>query len=94
MTIPEQIKQIRLDLEWSQRELAKKMKVPQSTIARIESGEMNISQRTIETFCFATDTKVFIVKSPSDKLIFEKYNEIYLKYETLKNKLLEILKSI
>jgi len=94
MTIPEQIKQIRLDLEWSQRELAQRMKVPQSTIARIESGELNISQRTIEGFCRATDTKVFIVKSPSDKLVFQKYNEIYLKYETLKNKLLEISKNL
>lgn len=92
MTIPEQIKQIRLDLNWSQRQLAKKMGVPQSTIVRIESGEMNISQRTIESFCQATNTKIFIVSKPSEKIMVEEYNSLYFKYERLKNQLLEITK--
>ena len=61
MTLPQQIKNTREKLGLSQRDLAKKMGVPQSTVVRIESGEMNISQATIEKFCEATNSLIAII---------------------------------
>lgn len=91
MTLPEQIKQIREGLNLSQRELAKKMEVPQSTVVRIESGEMNISQATIQKFCDATNT--FILFVSKDKNIQEETN-LQIENQKLKNKLVDILKII
>ena len=51
MTIGERIKQRRQELEWSQRELAARMKYSHhSTLARIESGKVDVSQTRIVQF--------------------------------------------
>jgi transcriptional regulator with XRE-family HTH domain len=92
MTIPEQIKQIRILLCLSQRDLAKKMAIPQSTMVRIESGDYNISQKTIEKFCEATGATVFLsLAKPSEHLIQQEYNKIYIAHKTLQEKLKELL---
>jgi transcriptional regulator with XRE-family HTH domain/GNAT superfamily N-acetyltransferase len=48
------IKEKRLELGWTQSELASKMGVAQNVISRIESLEGGISSRTIAKFCRAT----------------------------------------
>ena len=51
MTIGERIKQRRLELNWSQRELAARMKYSHhSTLARIETGKVDVSQTRIVQF--------------------------------------------
>ena len=51
MTIGERIKQRRQELKWSQRELAAKMDYSHhSTLARIESGAVDVSQTRIVQF--------------------------------------------
>jgi transcriptional regulator with XRE-family HTH domain len=51
MTIGERIKQRRLELNWSQRELATRMKYSHhSTLARIETGKVDVSQTRIVQF--------------------------------------------
>lgn len=51
MTIGEKIKQRRIELKWSQRDLAAKMEYSNhSTIGRIESGAVDIPQSRIVQF--------------------------------------------
>lgn len=50
MGIGEKIKARRLELEWSQRELADRMGCNHSTITRIETGKIDISQSKIQQF--------------------------------------------
>ena len=51
MKIGERIKQRRIELEWSQRELAAKMNYSHhSTLARIESGQVDVTQSKIVQF--------------------------------------------
>lgn len=51
MKIGERIKKRRQELEWSQRELAAKMQYSHhSTLARIESGKVDVSQSRIVQF--------------------------------------------
>lgn len=51
MKIGERIKRRRQELEWSQRELAAKMNYSHhSTLARIESGQVDVTQSRIEQF--------------------------------------------
>ena len=51
MTIGERIKQRRQELNWSQRELAARMKYSHhSTLARIELGKVDVSQTRIVQF--------------------------------------------
>jgi transcriptional regulator with XRE-family HTH domain len=51
MRIGERIRQRRIELEWSQRELAAKMKYSHhSTLARIETGKVDVSQTRIVQF--------------------------------------------
>lgn len=50
MTTGEKIKKRRIELEWSQRDLAEKMGYNHSTITRIESGKIGISQTRIIQF--------------------------------------------
>lgn len=50
MNIGDRIKQRRLELEWSQRELASKMGYNHSTITRIETGKIDISQSKVMQF--------------------------------------------
>ena len=91
MTLPEQIKKIREGLELSQRELAKRMEVPQSTVVRIESGEMNVSQKTIDKFCEATNSYIAIL--PLNKTQ-EIQRDLMQENLFLKEKLTKILRII
>ena len=51
MKIGERIKRRRQELEWSQRELAAKMNYSHhSTLARIENGQVDVTQSRIEQF--------------------------------------------
>ena len=51
MRIGERIKQRRQELKWSQRELAARMKYSHhSTLARIETGKVDVSQTRIVQF--------------------------------------------
>ena len=50
MQIGERIKRRRQELEWSQRELADKMGYNHSTITRIETGKIDISQSRVIQF--------------------------------------------
>lgn len=53
-------KQLRNSLNLSQREFAKKVNKPQSTIARIENGTMNPSIELLENIAAATNSKLKI----------------------------------
>lgn len=50
MKIGEKIKKRRMELKWSQRELAEKMGYNHSTITRIETGKIDIPQSRIVQF--------------------------------------------
>lgn len=50
MKIGDKIKQRRMELKWSQRELAEKMGYNHSTITRIETGKIDIPQSRIVQF--------------------------------------------
>ena len=50
MKIGERIKQKRQELNWSQRELAARMKYDHSTITRIEKGTIDIPQSRVVQF--------------------------------------------
>jgi transcriptional regulator with XRE-family HTH domain len=59
MTAGDKIKQRRLELGWSLRELAKRMGYAnQSTISRIESGEIDIPQSKVVKFAEVMGTSV------------------------------------
>ena len=50
MKIGDRIKQRRMELDWSQRDLANKMGYNHSTITRIETGKIDISQSRVIQF--------------------------------------------
>jgi len=50
MKIGDRIKERRIELNWSQRELAAKMGYNHSTITRIETGKIDISQSRVVQF--------------------------------------------
>lgn len=59
MKVGEKIKQRRLELGWSLRELAKRMGYAnQSTVARIETGQIDIPQSKVVKFAEVLDTTV------------------------------------
>ena len=59
MTIGQKIKEKRLERGWSQRDLAKKMGYSHhSTLARIETGKVDVSQSKILQFAKVLDTDV------------------------------------
>lgn len=59
MTIGEKIKQRRTELKMSQRELAAKMGYAHhSTLARIESGKVDVSQTKIKQFAEVLETDI------------------------------------
>ena len=59
MSIGEKIKLRRMELGWSQRELSKRMKYSNhSTIARIETGHVDIPQSRIVQFAEVLNTTV------------------------------------
>lgn len=53
----------------TQKQLAKRMKTTQSTVARLEGGRANPSIRTLEKFAQATGTRLKIVFEPSMKSV-------------------------
>jgi ribosome-binding protein aMBF1 (putative translation factor) len=55
------IKQIRESKHWTQQDLANKMKVTQSVVARLEAGKKGISLKTITRFIEAIDGKLEII---------------------------------
>lgn len=59
MTTGEKIKQRRMELGWSLRELAKRMGYAnQSTVSRIENGEIDIPQSKVVKFAEVMGTSV------------------------------------
>ena len=59
MTTGEKIKQRRVELGWSLRELAKRMGYAnQSTVSRIEKGEIDIPQSKVVKFAEVMGTSV------------------------------------
>lgn len=55
-----QIEKIRRQQELSQIELAQRMGVDQAVISRVVNGK-NFTLKTLEKFCVATNSKIFIV---------------------------------
>jgi len=56
-----QIKQARLEKKMTQAKLAKKADMPQSVIARLESGRRGLSFTTISKIATALDKKIQLV---------------------------------
>ncbi len=56
-----QLKQARLSKKMTQKNLAKKADMPQSVIARIESGKRGLSFATISKIAIALDKKIELV---------------------------------
>lgn len=56
-----QIKQARLSRKMTQRSLSKKAGMPQSVIARLESGRQGLSFATISKIATALDKKIQLV---------------------------------
>lgn len=56
-----QIKQARLSKKMTQKNLAKKADMPQSVIARLESGKQGLSFATISKIATALDKKIQLV---------------------------------
>lgn len=63
MKIGEKIKHRRNELQWSQRELAKRMGYNHSTITRIEAGKIDIPQSRIVQFAEVLGTTVSYLMS-------------------------------
>ncbi|MFN0022852.1 MAG: multiprotein-bridging factor 1 family protein [Parvularculaceae bacterium] len=73
--VPHQIRSMRLQRNWSQEELAKKMKTSQSAIARLENvdnGKFNIS--TLLQAASAFDVAVLVMLVPFSRLLKERAN--------------------
>ncbi|TPR12303.1 helix-turn-helix domain-containing protein [Apilactobacillus timberlakei] len=59
------VRGLRNDLGISQRDLAKRMGKPQSTIARIENGSINVSTNMLNEIARATNQKLTIKFVPN-----------------------------
>lgn len=59
------VRGLRNDLGISQRELAKRMGKPQSTIARIENGSINVSTNMLNEIAMATNQSLKIQFIPN-----------------------------
>ena len=69
MTTGEKIKQRRLEMGWSLRELAKRMGYAnQSTVARIESGEIDLPQSKVVKFAEVMGTTVAYLMGWEDQI--------------------------
>ncbi|MBN1915678.1 DUF4065 domain-containing protein [Candidatus Dojkabacteria bacterium] len=66
--IVEKIQEYRMRLGLSQTDLAERMGVPQSTIARIERGETGVSSKTLFRFLSATGLDIEFINSEDSKL--------------------------
>ncbi len=56
----------RTDAGLTQAQLAKRMETTQSVVARIESGRVHLSTRTLEKFARGTGTRLRISFEPAD----------------------------
>lgn len=61
LRLAEEIKKVRNEKKLTQAAVAKKAKMPQSVIARIESGKHTVSLGTLDRIAHALDKKVQIV---------------------------------
>ena len=61
MDVAVQIHLLRTKKGWSQRKLAREMGLPQSTVARVESGEFGVGLNTISKFLKALNAELKIV---------------------------------
>lgn len=68
MKIGEKIKQRRLELKWSQRELAAKMGYNHSTVTRIETGKIDIPQSRIQQFADVMGVSVSFLMGLDNKI--------------------------
>ena len=59
-----EVRNLRDELGMSQREFAKLVSKPQSTIARIESGKMNVSINVLNEIADATNQKLTVKFEP------------------------------
>jgi ribosome-binding protein aMBF1 (putative translation factor) len=66
----------RTDAGLTQKELAHRMNTTQSVIARMESGRVNPSSRTLQKFARATDTKLKIIFESIRPLNAEKQQQM------------------
>lgn len=60
-----EVRNLRDKLGMTQREFAKLVKKPQSTIARIESGKMNVSINVLSEIADATNQKLTVKFEPA-----------------------------
>lgn len=95
MKIGERIKQRRNELEWSQRELAAKMNYSHhSTLARIESGQVDVTQSRIEQFADVLGVSIaYLMGWQEDDKKNDILSDIIIALRT-DNELLEIVDSI
>lgn len=69
--IPDRLKYLRQVRKYSQKELAKRSGVSQSTIAQIESGRMDPSIKTLEKIAKALDAEPAIFFTKAHVLVFD-----------------------
>ena len=95
MKIGERIKQRRNELEWSQRELAAKMNYSHhSTLARIESGQVDVTQSRIEQFADVLGVSIaYLMGWQEDDKKNDILSDIIIALRT-DNELLDIVDSI
>lgn len=84
MTTGEKIKQRRIELGWSLRELAKRMGYAnQSTISRIEKGEIDIPQSKVVKFAEVMGTSVaFLMDWEDTKKRNDTLSDIVIRLQT------------
>lgn len=61
MTLAEQLYKARKESKLTQAELARRMNVPQAAIARIESGRLNLTIRTVMKYAEACGKRVALL---------------------------------
>ena len=73
LTLPDRLRRARVAAGLSQRDLAERAGVPQSTVARIERGHIDPRWTTVEKLFAACDREVVVVVRPGrgvDRTLF------------------------
>lgn len=109
MKIGEKIRERRLELGWSQRELAVKMDYDHSTIGRIERGIIDIPQSRIAQFADVLRVSIAYLMGWDEKMkkdpvgmaerhieiiMDEDINDIFEEFQTLNTKQRTIVKNL
>ena len=96
MTIGEKIKQRRLEMKWSQRELCRRMEYKDhSTIAKIEAGKVDIPQSRIVQFAEVLGVSVaYLMNWEEVQKKNDTLSDIVLRLRTADNDLLDLIDSI